>query len=904
MRRLIRALIAALPLIPLGLVAVVAPAPAAQAEDNGVGLTPALGWSSWSFIRHDPTAANIEAQARAMKSSGLARAGFQYVNVDDFWYQCPGSQGPNVDQYGRWVIDNSKFPAGGGAGGSENGIQVVADYVHHLGLKFGLYVTPGISKQAVAQNTPIAGTSYTADQIAEPAVSEHNYNCGGMVGIDYSKPGAQAFINSWADQFASWGVDYIKLDGVGSFDIPDVQAWSQALRQTGRPIHLELSNSLAIADASTWAQYSNGWRTGGDIECYGCESSGSSYPLTDWANVESRFSQVAQWQPYGGPGAFNDYDSLEVGNGSNDGLTPAERQTQMSLWSLAASPLILGTDLTHLDPLDLSYLTNRAVLSVDQDSIDASRVADSSTAQVFAKTEKSGDVVAGLFNTSSQAEVVSTTAAAVGLPASNAYLLNDLWRHRLTESGGVIAADVPAHGVALFRIRPVTQSAAGLVPPNTTLAETGLATLTGGQPGTATVSFTNDGVQPVPSVRLTLAAPAGWTVTPGAASLGPVAPGATVQATFTVTAPAPPSGELFGNGSLTADASYQWRAFSQKDALTVSVTTTSPVQSPWRTYSSATDAPAAFGQSGQQFAIEGAGADLYSGTDAYSSIYQPGLVGAAATIETKVTAQQNMTGYAKAGILVRNDMTGSGTSPEGVILFESPSGGIQLEWASGGGDFINSVTPANGTIPESLPVYLELVRDGSAYTGYYSYDGTSWLKVGSATLTGQAATQDAGMFLTSHAAGQPGQATFSGFTVTGSAATPPLATSYEAEAAANTIAGGAGATACPTCSGGAKVGFVGAGGTLTFTGVTVPSAGTYQVTIAYLDGSATGRQADVTVNGGPAQLVQFAPTGSFSTVGTLTVPLALTAGSNSIEFSNPSAYAPDFDRIIVGAAPS
>lgn len=900
MRRLICALIAALSLIPPGLAAVVAAAPAAQAEDNGVGLTPALGWSSWSFVRHDPTAAGIEAQARAMKSSGLARAGFQYVNVDDFWYQCPGSQGPNVDQYGRWVTDNSKFPADG----TENGIQAVAGYVHHLGLKFGLYVTPGIAKQAVAQNTPIEGTPYTAGQIAEPSVSEHNYNCGGMVGIDYSKPGAQAFIDSWADEFASWGVDYVKLDGVGSFDIPDVQAWSQALRQTGRPIHLELSNSLAIADASTWAQYSNGWRTGGDIECYGCESSGSSYPLTDWANVESRFSQVAQWQRYGGPGAFNDYDSLEVGNGSNDGLTPAERQTQMSLWSLAAAPLILGTDLTHLDPLDLSYLTNRAVLSVDQDSIDASRVADSSTAQVFAKTEKPGDVVAGLFNTSSQPEVVSTTAAAVGLPASNAYLLNDLWQHRLTESGSAIAADVPAHGVALFRIEPIAQAAAGLVPPSTTLAETGLSTLTGGQPGTATVAFTNDGVQPVPSVRLTLAGPTGWTVTPGSAALGPVAPGATVQATFTVTAPPPPAGDLFGSGSLTAAASYQWRALRQRKSVTVSVTTTSPVQAPWQTYSSATDAPAAFGQSGQQFAIEGAGADLYSGTDAYSSIYQPGVVGSTATIETEVTAQQNMTGYAKAGIMVRNDITGSGTSPEGVILFESPSGGIQLEWDSGGGDFINSVAPANGTIPESLPVDLELVRDGSSYTGYYSYDGTSWLTVGSATLTGQAATQDAGMFLTSHAAGQPGQAVFNGFTVSSSAATPALATSYEAEAAANTIAGGAGVTACSTCSGGQKVGFVGAGGTLTFNNVSVPSAGTYQVTIAYLDGSATGRQADVSANGGPAQLVQFTPTGSFSTVGTLTIPLALTAGSNTIEFSNPSAYAPDFDRIIVGAAPS
>ena len=111
---------------------------------------------------------------------------------------------------------------------------------------------------------------------------------------------------------------------------------------------------------------------------------------------------------------------------------------------------------------------------------------------------------------------------------------------------------VPAHGVALLRIRPIAQAAAGLVPPSTTLTESGLSTmLTGGQPGTATVAFSNDGVQPVPSVRLTLAAPAGWTVTSGSASLGPVAPGTTVQAQFTVTAPAPPAGELFGSGTVS-----------------------------------------------------------------------------------------------------------------------------------------------------------------------------------------------------------------------------------------------------------------------------------------------------------------------------------------------------------------
>src|SRR5215472_6987036 len=285
MRGLVRALVAGLPVVPLIAVITVTAAPAAHAENNGVGLTPAMGWSSWSFLRHGPTAANIEAEAAAMKSSGLASAGYSYVNLDDFWYQCPGSQGPAVDQYGRWVIDSAKFPADAATG--RNGIQVVADYVHSLGLKFGLYVTPGISAQAVAQNSPILDpngqpSGYTADEIAEPAVPEHNYNCGGMVGINYSSPGGQDFIASWADEFASWGVDYLKLDGVGSPDIPDVQAWSQALVQTGRPIHLELSNSLNIADAATWAQYSNGWRTGGDVECY-CGPNGASYPLTNWS---------------------------------------------------------------------------------------------------------------------------------------------------------------------------------------------------------------------------------------------------------------------------------------------------------------------------------------------------------------------------------------------------------------------------------------------------------------------------------------------------------------------------------------------------------------------------------------------------------------------------------------------
>jgi alpha-galactosidase len=422
--------------------------PAAHAEANGVGLTPALGWSSWSSVRTHPTAAKIDAQADAMKSSGLAAAGFQYVNVDDFWYQCPGSQGPNVDANGRWVTDTTKFPSSG----DSDGIKAVADHVHADGLKFGLYVTPGVSSQAVAQNSAILGTAYHIKDIAT-TTAEKNYNCKGMVGIDYSKPGAQAFIDSWADEFAAWGVDYVKIDGVGTPDVPDLQAWSAALARTGRPIHLELSNNLAVGSAATWAQYSNGWRTGGDIECYS-KCTPTAGTLTDWSHVLSRFAQVANWQPYGGPGAFNDYDSLEVGNGSATGLTDAEQQSQMSLWSLAASPLILGTDLTKLDSTELGYLKNARVLAVDQDGIDAARIVNSGNQQVFSKREADGSVVMGLFNDSDTGSTtVSVALSAAGI--SGSATATDLWSgSSLGTISGTYSVTLGAGAVKLIKAVP------------------------------------------------------------------------------------------------------------------------------------------------------------------------------------------------------------------------------------------------------------------------------------------------------------------------------------------------------------------------------------------------------------------------------------------------------------------
>jgi hypothetical protein len=399
-----------------------------------------MGWSSWSFLRKHPTAAGVEAQARALKSSGLAAHGYRYVNLDDFWMACD-SHGPKVDADGRWVPDLAAFPGG---------IAPVARAVHALGLKFGLYVTPGIPQNAVRQDTAVQGTSQRAGQIADTAVSEMNYNCGHMDGLDYGQPAAQRYLDSWADELTAWGVDYVKLDGVGSGDVPDIRAWSAALRQTGRPMVLELSSNLAVSHAAQWSSLANGWRTGADIECYSCELSGSSYPLTSWAQVAVRFGAVARWQPFGGRRGWNDEDSLEVGNGADDGLTVPERQTMMALWSLAGAPLLLGTDLTHLNRGDLALLENRAVIAVDQDGLAARRVIDQGPEQVFVKRDPRGRWDIGVFNTSTSAARTFAVPLS-GLGTGGAVRVTDLWSGRsLGVVRGSYTVTVAPGGVSLI----------------------------------------------------------------------------------------------------------------------------------------------------------------------------------------------------------------------------------------------------------------------------------------------------------------------------------------------------------------------------------------------------------------------------------------------------------------------
>ena len=469
----------------------------AFAEENGVSRTPALGWSSWSFVRNHPDESKIEAQAFEMHRD-LRSHGFQYINLDDCWYLDPSQK---VDKFGRWAIDSTKFP---------HGIAAVADYVHSLGLKFGIYVTPGVPVAAYNQNTPIEQTRYRAQQIADTTRFETNYNYGSkvMYYIDYTKPGAQEFIDSWARMFASWGVDYLKLDGVGSFDISDVRAWSSALIKSGRPIHLGLSNSLALRDGATWRTYANSWRITDDIEAYLPNSIANVYPLTTWHNVFNHFVSASQWTQFSGPGGWIDLDSLELGNGRYDGTNAAtsisdffsqdERRTVMSWWAITAGPLLLGTDLTNdADPVDsenrfdYSLLQNDEVLAIDQAGISGAPVSDylhvdpdqknGSLPEIWRSKQPDGTYAVVLSNLASTTQNVTANWTSFGFTGDA--IVRDLWARtnlvaKPNASGGYKFANSASFRLntrqsALIKITP-------LAPVTQYLADAPGNTLTGG----------------------------------------------------------------------------------------------------------------------------------------------------------------------------------------------------------------------------------------------------------------------------------------------------------------------------------------------------------------------------------------------------------------------------------------
>nr|WP_308213678.1 NEW3 domain-containing protein [Streptantibioticus rubrisoli] len=311
----------------------------------------------------------------------------------------------------------------------------------------------------------------------------------------------------------------------------------------------------------------------------------------------------------------------------------------------------------------------------------------------------------------------------------------------------------------MYRVAPT--GTPGRYAPHVVLTTTAPA-WSAGTSATVTSTLANDGAGAAADVRLGISAPNQWTVTALTRThFARIPRGGQAVATFRVTAPAvlpEPITRTTVSGTASGHASGgTWRVTASNP-----VELSAPVRAPFRTFS---DTTAVFGAQGGRFAIEGAGADLWGTTDQYSAVYRHAAEHDGSTTVVELTAQARTSEWAKAGIMVRDDITAPGRSPGYLILAAAPGKGYVLQWDSTGSGHLdtNSAPPDQGTGTARYPSWLKLVRSGSTFTGYYSTDGTSWTRLAAATLPGVTATQDVGVFTSSHSDGTSGEADFSDF---------------------------------------------------------------------------------------------------------------------------------------------
>src|SRR4051812_47816728 len=430
----------------------------AAALDNGVARTPPMGFNDWNAFGCNVSERLIEQSADAMIASGMKAAGYRYVNIDDCWLL------KTRDAAGNLVPDPSKFP---------RGIAAVAAYVHARGLKLGIYEDAG------------AGT------------------CGGF-------PGSYNHDRQDARTFARWGVDYLKLDWCSTDDLNPASEYRRmrdALRTTGRRIVFSMS-VWGVRHPWTWGpRTANLWRTTSDIK-------------DSWQSVMHITARNARLWRHARPGAWNDPDMLEVGNG---GMTGTEFRSHFSLWAEMAAPLIAGTDVRQMSASTRAILTNRDVIAVDQDRLGRQgrpRLRRGATS-VWAKPLAGGAVAVLMLNAGDMPARISAPLRALGLRHARRYVVRDLWTHRRTVSAGVLTAGVDRHGVAMFRVSPGRRASAPLV----AVATTGDSSyLPAGASTRLTTTVSNDGPRTLRRLVVRPGAPAGWVVARSSARIAALSP--------------------------------------------------------------------------------------------------------------------------------------------------------------------------------------------------------------------------------------------------------------------------------------------------------------------------------------------------------------------------------------------
>lgn len=415
-----------------------------------VAARPPMGWNSWDSYGTTVTEAEVKANADYM-ARYLKPHGWQYVVVDIQWSD-PNARAhgyrPNaelaMDQYGRLIPAENRFPSS--AGGL--GFKPLADYVHGLGLKFGIHIMRGIPRRAVQANLPVYGSRAHAAEIAD-VHSTCPWNTD-MYGVDVSRPGGQDYYDSLLQLYAAWGVDYIKADDIARpVHRDEIAALHRAIAKTGREIVLSLSPGPAgVKDLAFFQENANMWRISDDF-------------WDNWESLKQMFLLLSVWGGAGRPGGWPDADMLplgriglraERGEPRMTHFTPDEQQTVMSLWSIAQSPLMFGGDLPSNDEFTLSLLTNDEVLAVDQSGAHGYPFQQSGPRVAWTAEPADGKGrYLGVFNTGDRPGAIHVDWGALKLPAR--CVLRDLWQKKDvgTVDGGYTFRLAP-HASGLFRV--------------------------------------------------------------------------------------------------------------------------------------------------------------------------------------------------------------------------------------------------------------------------------------------------------------------------------------------------------------------------------------------------------------------------------------------------------------------
>ncbi len=415
--------------------------------------TPPMGWNSWDC--YGPTVEEHEVKANAdYMSEHLKDYGWEYIVVDIRWFvENDKAGGYNqtdpryvIDEYGRYTPAVNRFPSAADG----NGFKSLADYVHSKGLKFGIHIMRGIPKIAVEKKLPIKGTDgITADQIYSTELQckwlRDNYT------VVADKSGAQEYYNSLFDLYASWGVDFIKIDDLSRpYHKGEIELIRNAIDNCGRKIVFSTSpGETPISEAEHVAEHANMWRMVDDV-------------WDTWPHIEHLFDVCEKWYPYISPGTWPDCDMIPMGRLSIRGergedrmtrLTKDEQYTLMSLWTIFRSPLMFGGDLPSNDDFTLSMLTNEEVLHVLNKSTNNRVLLSKEDRKIWAADDsENGDKYVALFNISdNQPVTINFPLEKIGITGE--CNIRDLWaKEDLEKCSDTLSISVNSHGARLLKL--------------------------------------------------------------------------------------------------------------------------------------------------------------------------------------------------------------------------------------------------------------------------------------------------------------------------------------------------------------------------------------------------------------------------------------------------------------------